>query len=908
MRPIRLELTAFGPYLERTVIDFEKLNEAGLFLITGQTGGGKTTLLDAISIALFCKSTGGRRTFPDMRCLAADDDDRTEVTYIFALGDEIYRFRRALYRRKKRGSDAYITEDENECSRRAGDDWELLVTGAARNVTNYAEKLLSLTAEQFSQVIVLPQGKFMQLLRANSTEKAVILKTLFSCELWDRAAIKFSERQKALKLKRETCETKLNSLLEKHNVPTAEALAVQGETLKAERRKTQQALLTSQKALETAQAQYTRALKYEQCVKAEADAVLQVKTAEERLAAAEKQHIEITKKREALPALNDERKALIERAERLRTEQKSSAEKAQLEKDLNLAEQNEKAILRRIEENKVKLPELEKRIGAGEEYTLKCGEAKDRLPGLIQAQNDLKNKIDAVKKRKDTVLLLTQCEESAAKAKKAAENAKNAVTAQEKAITAAEAKRSQNSAAALAVDLKDGVPCPVCGAVHHPSPAAPCEGALTKEELDALRAELGNLRKAQSMAEASFARAEERAANAKKELETANSACTDIAETEEELAAAFETVKKTHLEAQSLADKSAAAQAKLEKLKQELDDLKKSESRNDTALAACRGASEEKRSRLAALKDVRPAEAIAAELKTAQRRFETLGQEIETLDTAFNRAEAVLAAAREAVKTAKTQLQTAKEAKSALGEAPEKDLARSKAELDTISAQTQALSVQLGRAESDLRSVTESLEAVRKYAAEAETLDKQFSRAARLASYVSGKNALRVPLLQYVLGMMLDETIASANVFFSVLSRGRYALQHKQSQTGTGAGYSGLDIEVLDGMTGTCRSVETLSGGEQFLASLSLAFGLSNVVQNCSGAVRLDSIFIDEGFGSLDADTLDTAMRALESIRRSGRIVGIISHVSELQSRIPTMIRITKTASGSAAAEVISED
>lgn len=109
-------------------------------------------------------------------------------------------------------------------------------------------------------------------------------------------------------------------------------------------------------------------------------------------------------------------------------------------------------------------------------------------------------------------------------------------------------------------------------------------------------------------------------------------------------------------------------------------------------------------------------------------------------------------------------------------------------------------------------------------------------------------------------------------------------------------------------MSGTCRSVETLSGGEQFLASLSLAFGLSDVVQSYSGAVRLDSIFIDEGFGSLDTDTLDTAMRALESIRQSGRVVGIISHVSELQSRIPTMIRIWKTASGSAAAKVISED
>ena len=125
MRPIRLELSAFGPYLEHTVIDFEKLNEAGLFLITGQTGGGKTTLLDAMSIALFYKSTGGRRTFQDMRCLAAADSDRTEVVYHFALGEDEYCFRRALYRRKKRGSDNFITEEENECKRRTADGWAL---------------------------------------------------------------------------------------------------------------------------------------------------------------------------------------------------------------------------------------------------------------------------------------------------------------------------------------------------------------------------------------------------------------------------------------------------------------------------------------------------------------------------------------------------------------------------------------------------------------------------------------------------------------------------------------------------------------------------------------------------------------------------------------------------------------
>ena len=378
-------------------------------------------------------------------------------------------------------------------------------------------------------------------------------------------------------------------------------------------------------------------------------------------------------------------------------------------------------------------------------------------------------------------------------------------------------------------------------------------------------------------------------------------------ESEEVLTAAYIAAQTALNEAQKLAAQAPAAHKKLETLKAEREALMQVESRHNAALAACRAALEEKRRQLSAMDAVRDAAQITLEMTEIQKRIRVLEQETAALEEAFHAAENALSAANEAVKAAAQQMFAAKEAKNALGAAPEKDLPQSKAELDAKSTETQTLSVQLGRFGSDLRTIAESAAAVQQYTEEAAALDVQYSRAAKLAGYVTGRsNALRVPLLQYVLGMMLDETIQSANRFFSVLSRGRYALQHKQGKSG--AGYGGLDIEVLDGMSGTCRSVETLSGGEQFLASLSLAFGLSDVVQSYSGAVRLDSIFIDEGFGSLDTDTLDTAMRALESIRQSGRVVGIISHVSELQSRIPTMIRIWKTASGSAAAKVIAED
>ena len=492
-------------------------------------------------------------------------------------------------------------------------------------------------------------------------------------------------------------------------------------------------------------------------------------------------------------------------------------------------------------------------------------------------------------------------------AEDAARTARLTVVGQDKLLSAAEAKWNQNSAAALATGLTDGTPCPVCGAVHHPVLAVSCAGETTKEELDALRKKLEDLRQEQSRAEQTAAAAKARHEVAFAQLNVAKDAAKSITESEEVLTAAYIAAQTALNEAQKLAAQAPAAHKKLETLKAEREALMQVESRHNAALAACRAALEEKRRQLSAMDAVRDAAQITSEMTEIQKRIRALEQETAALDEAFHAAENALSAANEAVKAAAQQMFAAKEAKNALGATPEKDLPQSKAELDAKSTETQTLSVQLGRFGSDLRTITESAAAVQQYTEEAAALDVQYSRAAKLAGYVTGRsNALRVPLLQYVLGMMLDETIQSANRFFSVLSRGRYALQHKLGKSG--AGYGGLDIEVLDGMSGTCRSVETLSGGEQFLASLSLAFGLSDVVQSYSGAVRLDSIFIDEGFGSLDTDTLDTAMRALESIRQSGRVVGIISHVSELQSRIPTMIRIWKTASGSAAAKVIAED
>ena len=267
-----------------------------------------------------------------------------------------------------------------------------------------------------------------------------------------------------------------------------------------------------------------------------------------------------------------------------------------------------------------------------------------------------------------------------------------------------------------------------------------------------------------------------------------------------------------------------------------------------------------------------------------------------------NQAGAAAAALQEAQKRAEeAKAECSRREESWQGEIPgEEDLSlqyqQEKEKLDQLNRALGQLSQQLASGKASMDQLTE----IEK---EFGQLQTAYQQTARLSRLLTGGNPMRIPLDKYVLSIMLEEILACANRYFARFSRERYALQRSRERASNNA-YGGLDLEVLDGMTGHQRSVDTLSGGEQFLASLSLALGLSEVVQNQSGCVRLESLFIDEGFGSLDQETLDTAMKALSLLNQGGRNIGIISHVSELRNRIPARIEVSRLPDGSAKAIV----
>ncbi|MBO5252486.1 MAG: SMC family ATPase [Clostridia bacterium] len=905
MRPISLEIEAFGPYLDRTVIEFDKLNDAGLFLITGSTGGGKTTLLDAMCIALYNRSTGARRHFPDMRSLSADNTRRTEVTFTFSLGEETYRFHRALFMKKKRGSEVYDLHDQHECHRLLNGTWELAASGASKTVTEFAQNLLHLTAEQFSQVIVLPQGDFLRLLRASSKDKGDILKTLFSCENWQNLIYKLADRQKKLALTRQQNQAVLLSLLEKHDVKDLPALQVQIEQLEKQNGEAEELLAHENVRLTAAQEQLKNALAYEQLIKEKSTAFQLLQNAEKQLQTANAAMADTAHTEERLAALQEKRMETARQIEVLKQERKQSEEKNELAAKAAAADRRLNALRNDLTAAEETRANALKSIEAGEKYVAEINEAAEQIPQLMTKKTALEAQCrsleDADKARREFDALSREHETK----KDIALREKLTVTAQDKAVSVAEAARMAHSAATLALELTEGTPCPVCGSTHHPAPAHNAENTVSEDELNAMRGELERLRKKYNTAENAVSAAKAKADIAAEQLQAAKEACSEITASAEELKIALSDISAQLSAAEKKAALRVKTQQKLQSLRKQAEDTERLHSDLTAQLAAGTAELEQLSARLHTFKDVRPVTEIDTAVHAQQKAASALDTEYAALEKAHRTASENLAAAQKFLTAAKDRYTLSENALAAFGKAPGTTSSAASELQQKLQSETNRLSALCGSLKQTLNAARSTAKDVEALLAETAELDTAYSRVTRLHGLLSGKNALRMPILQYVLSIILDETIFSANRYFTIFSRGRYALRRITGAT-SGAGYGGLDIEVLDGMSGASRSIETLSGGEQFLASLSLAFGLSEVVQANSGVVRMDSIFIDEGFGSLDGDTLDTAMKALETIRRSGRVVGIISHVSELRQRIPTMIRVSHKES-SATATVISE-
>ena len=881
MKPLKLKMRAFGPYLNQTEIDFEKgLGGNNFFLIHGATGAGKTTILDAICYALYNKCSGIERNGEMMRSQKAGGDNKTEIDFTFTLNGKIYRvIRSPKYKRKRLRGEGEV---EEKSAVTIYEDGKVI----DREKTDvFFNNLLHLDANQFRQVVMLPQGEFRKFLMAGSGEREKILKVIFNSYLYENIETKLKDNAADSKFIFDNLKTQLKNLLDdaksigkvdddNFNEDSVYVL-IKNFSDKLEQLDAEISRL--KKIYDKAAANLAEGKKLHAAFEHFDDSAAKLQSLKKNLEV-------VTKNFDAAQVEYNRRKA--EEPRRLDLETKiNELKKIQAAvKDLQAAqskladaeksERDAKSVLEKLESDKIKYESLLKELKdvvekfKGSDVKLKAAEQK-----LIDAQN---------KKANLTNLERLKNELTAANRRLAVANKNFDATQTE--LNRLRTLQKIGAAAKLAEGLKDGEPCPVCGSTVHPKIAVSKEIIPTDEEIAYVEKILQRHQKEKDLAVNAVGKITGN-------IETLADALTKSADV-----LTVEDAKKIYDSAKLYADKLEKSRERLkngEKLTEKLyADLDKQRLIGDKAVKAAenlRGIVAEKISQIPAdyLKAV---EKISIDLKKIQSEKQNLDDAFNVADKNFRKSSDEKSKLEGAVKTAEDVHKDAA-AKVEGKVKPNLDDLQFKVD-DAQKVHIEQIKLAKGVEETlnSLKKITYRLKSV---TADIESAEENFVMWKSLSDTANGKLSFQ----RYYLNSMFRQVIEAANMRLEKMSGGRYQFRNKE-QTNK-AKLAGLDLEIFDSYASTCREVATLSGGESFLAALSLALGLAAVVKNTSGGINLDTIFIDEGFGSLDSETLDYALNTLVNLQADGRLVGIISHVEELKQRIPTRLEVVKQKDGS---------
>lgn len=903
MRPLLLKMQAFGPFNKQQELDFTLLGEKAFFLIHGPTGAGKSTLFDAMSFALYGQSSGSERRPDQMRSHHASSDTLTRVHFEFELHGKRYSVEREPEQMRKavRGNrDVRHLPQANlsVLSETGANAWIVLSSGS-NEVTQKVQDLLRINHRQFVQVIMLPQGKFSDFLVATSVEKEAILKKLFGTELYERISLRFREQERAIETQAQNARQQRELLVQGLGLKSEAEIAPYQSALAEQHRKKLAELEVLGKKLITATDLYQRRnqieLELANRTQQQKHLQTQAQTASTELnlaKIAQQEALELdpqvqlhTERVITLGALQSRVLSITQSSQAVldATQQLVDAQELAMQ-----AEQNLNAFEATHEQQKASLQQL--KVIAQGLPTLQAQEtvAQQHLQ-LLQDWQHCQAQLLSTKKIHDTTLKQEQIH----------------LTSLKKSQAKFDDARQQwriGQSARLAQNLIVGSACPVCGSKDHP------KLALHESELLVDDAVLQTAEDDLATAKDQHVQAQIAATKANADLSAAQIRHDQLAP-QVALLQADQQILQTQIAEREL-DISAAkkAQTQSDKLQAQLNNaqaqLQQLTVNNQTAQIAAQqkqSALEQQRVLLAERLAQVPAawqEAGALELAIANSNIEL--QRIAQLKT---QAQAALQAKQEVQQTLNGQLsectQQLLQAQALLQAMPvERTLQElqdqvTQLTLEKTTCQEQYLTLGLEIAAAN--TIQEKLIASK---AAFEALDQQYKVASSLARLCNNDNPKGTSFQRYVMGVLLDEVLVATTRRLQVMSRGRYLMLRKE-ESGPRNRTAGLDLEVLDNHTGRRRDVNTLSGGERFMAALSLALGLSDVVQSNAGGIRLDAIFIDEGFGSLDADSLDFAIQTLKGLQQSGRLVGIISHVTELQECVDARVEVVARREGS---------
>lgn len=867
MKPLKLTMRAFGPYAGETVIDFEKLQGRHLFLICGPTGAGKTTILDAMCYALYGK-TSGDRTGEKMRSDYADSSERTEVIFDFMLGDKTYRATRSPAQMvdKKRGSGQTLAAMQASLSElEDGKEINTLRTG----IEEAAGKLIGLNADQFCQVILLPQGDFRKLLVAKADEREAILKQLFKTQRFSDFKDRLKDRLDAKVREKMEKQTREDQILSSSGATDEKQLSQMVEEAGKELKEAQDIVKSREKESNEFREVYQKETalmghftELEKALKQDAA----LKNEEGRMKEMEASLSLIRSARELAP--------YFVQLDGITREGKQEAVKLKTAKaDMETYSKLNETLEKRIQE----LDAMKEKREEERKTALKMQDLvpKAKLYGA------------AVQALKNTKNALSRAEEETKRLQAAAEAARKARDEQKEKADAVRKSYIEGQAFLLAEGLEDGVPCPVCGAIHHPAPARGGDNVAKAEDVERAQKEY-------ERASAAYDRA-----NDTKEKHSTGAyakAMSDHAKADAQMKT-LEEIPEAYRDPKYLEAESTRLLTDIRKWEQDKEtaaaQLRKAGADLSASQAACRNA-EERREEL--VKKYRETESVLkkASDKAGFQSLDECKEWYKKKDT------------EESVRKTLEQYRADRKSTEERIKAEEQATAgKERPDMQALNEKSKALQDQLKKASERAAALKERTETLQKAVSDARAIEKELEDLRKeeglirgLYDLTSGKKT-RITLERYVLGTLLDDVANAANLRLLSMSRRRYSLHRMTDESGLGKG--GLSLEVSDSFTGRSRPANTLSGGETFLASLSLALGLADVVQSRQGGVRLDTMFIDEGFGTLDPDSLNSAMNTLIDLQNTGRMVGIISHVPELEERIDARLRVTPAEKGSKA-------
>lgn len=907
MRPLKITMSAFGPYAGEVTLDMQKLGKSGIYLITGDTGAGKTTVFDAISYALYGEASGNYRENTTLRSKYASADTPTFVELEFEYNNEIYKINRnPEYPRPNKRGEGFTKQSANA---------ELVMPDGSvitkiKEVSAKVEEIIGINKNQFSQIAMIAQGDFRKLLNCETNERSKIFRKIFKTEPYHNIEIKLSSLFNELKRNREKEKNGIEQYINQLKCNKNDTLSLELERAKSGDVLIEDVIKLAGEIINKDTLEYTKTQKNIESINEEIEKINSNIKLYENQEATKKAYAKASAKLEELKTKRNECEKAYKSAEAQREKLDDLTRKINLinskmpkydelkslENSINERTQSFEKSNNLLKLKQQEITSLEKEIDEKSKALEEVKGADLLVQKLTAQKEEINKKAEALKELKTEI---DRCKAEQKNLKNAQSFAKFALDeygALENEYNQIYIAFFNEQAGIIADELKDGEPCPVCGSTSHPNLARKSENAPSQADVESAQNLVKKAQekadKARDTASALKSRFDEISANVKSAAKKLFGTDDNVFDDYNSNIKALKKEYDCTLALLKTANEKLNLYKKLDKEIPKIQEKQKSLSDEISTLNTQKASDEafisENTKRVTSIKselDFESADLAKDKLKEYTSLSSDIKNNIEKSKNDFDDIKSKY----------DTQKGTKASLENALKEFKEIDLAslnEKSLKLNEYKKDVDKTAKSLySRIESNkllVDNISEKRDILKGYDDKYVWL-KALSETAN--GDISGKE--KITLETFVQMTYFDSIIRKANIRLLTMSDGQYELV-RRSDAGTLKKNEGLALDVIDHFNGSSRSVSTLSGGESFMASLCLALGLSDEIQSSNGGIKLDTMFVDEGFGSLDGEALDRALSALTSLSQGNRLVGIISHVDALCDRIDNKIVITK--------------